>query len=1014
MSTRITERSLYPLVIEVLQETAERFGIEVSGVSEVSIGDRYPDIILNLDNYAILLQIKIDSSTKLIEDITKTYPIARKIGADLIAILLPTSVREIGLEAIRGVGRGLAIKRALVLTPWLSKDIMDATLEQLALELLTAFARYAKTRLPVVDFLTIARLSREVITELSSIVRAHSKLSAYRDMAQAIVGRFDFYRALLSDFVEEEEVMGTYVADIVAYIIVIELLFAHIASIKSYGASVLPLVENPLDPPRELIHELRTNIEGSGLIDMYARVLEALSHVLRTLEALDERDPRIRRTLARYIYAIRVLRPEHVEEELLGRIYQEGLPPETRKNLGAFFTHPRAAQLLAGLAVEGADEKVLDPACGSGTLLAAAYEAKMRYALRAGMDRHEAHRRFLNEDVVGIDIMQFAKELTSVNLIMQDIGVGNVRPRVFFGDGVRKMLSAIPVRPGDDPPSLEFVRAAVEAYERLALPREGFDVVIMNPPFTRRERIPEAVRSELKKSLGDVVRGKTGYWAYFFAAADNVVKPGGRIAAVTPEEFFAGRSAESLRRFLFSPSEKNYRYTVMYVVKSAADVAFSERTSYRDYLVVMKKIPLHEEPGPLIYVVLKKRKDELTHEDLEALIHRIKEAREGGVGREDELAYIAKIQRPDLVLEKHISNLKPLVGFLYPRAQELFIELLDILADKPSLGDLADIVVYNPGQHVADRRRFRGVEDYARRLFLVRYGARGKKAFRIVDERAHEVLVVPSKSKMRNSIDKAYLAPSLRSPAGVKLMDISACHEYAIIDERALSKRAWEQAGFVERGKLLEAVKDVRAAHDDKACRILIARRLRLTSPNIYWLAFYSDKPMLFTTSPFLGVRPKRMSGQGDALKALALSLNSSLTLLQLLGFFVETEGAFVTLHGELVWSHIRVPDIRGEDVREVLAGAFDRASERIAKHGVPSLFERLKHEDELQRAVDEAVIEAAGLEGCLSVDELQEAVYRELEMLRRVFESTRKPARPRVMRKPRATRTLERFFSSD
>jgi type I restriction-modification system DNA methylase subunit len=87
---------------------------------------------------------------------------------------------------------------------------------------------------------------------------------------------------------------------------------------------------------------------------------------------------RVGYTLTRYLYAIQALKPEHVREELFGRIYQEGLPPETRKNLGTFFINPIAARLLAYLAIERYYEKVLDPACGSGTLLVSAYEAKMK------------------------------------------------------------------------------------------------------------------------------------------------------------------------------------------------------------------------------------------------------------------------------------------------------------------------------------------------------------------------------------------------------------------------------------------------------------------------------------------------------------------------------------------------------------------------------------------------------------------------------------------------------------
>ena len=104
-------------------------------------------------------------------------------------------------------------------------------------------------------------------------------------------------------------------------------------------------------------------------------------------------------------------------------------------------------------------------------------------------------------------------------------------------------------------------------------------MVIMNPPFTRwEERIPESEREKLVKLLGNVVSGgRIGYWEFFFVAADNVIKPGGRLAAVTPEEFFSGRTARSVREYLISKRG----YALRYVVRSAVETAFSEGAHYR-------------------------------------------------------------------------------------------------------------------------------------------------------------------------------------------------------------------------------------------------------------------------------------------------------------------------------------------------------------------------------------------------------------------------------------------------
>jgi len=129
-----------------------------------------------------------------------------------------------------------------------------------------------------------------------------------------------------------------------------------------------------------------------------------------------------------------------------------------------------------------------------------------------------------------------------------------------------------------------------------------FDVVIMNPPFTRRERIP-AKTEELAKLVPEV-KGKTGYWAYFVVAADKVLKEDGTLALVIPEEFFAGGAAKSVREYLF---HRGYR--VKYVVKSTAELAFSESALYRDYLIVLKRAK--DSSTPLTLILLNKKLDEI-------------------------------------------------------------------------------------------------------------------------------------------------------------------------------------------------------------------------------------------------------------------------------------------------------------------------------------------------------------------------------------------------------------------
>jgi hypothetical protein len=57
-----------------------------------------------------------------------------------------------------------------------------------------------------------------------------------------------------------------------------------------------------------------------------------------------------------------------VRGDLLGTIFHDLIPFETRKSVAAFYTNVLAAELLAWLAIDRPDAKVADFAVGSGGL----------------------------------------------------------------------------------------------------------------------------------------------------------------------------------------------------------------------------------------------------------------------------------------------------------------------------------------------------------------------------------------------------------------------------------------------------------------------------------------------------------------------------------------------------------------------------------------------------------------------------------------------------------------------
>ena len=1005
----ITERSLYPVILDLAKHISNKVGIKVTGVSEVKVGDRYPDIILQLDSYKLLVQVKIDTLEKMLSDLIKTYPTALKYGAGLLLLLFSPEVKEIRPAELEKVAPLLRVKRAIMLAPWISKHVEETALENILKVVIEDLKNYKESLKPSVDYLTIAHVAREAVEELADILRMHIiKTKKLLDQAQAIIGRFDFYKALLSEAIKKEEVINTYIADIIAYLTILYLLFIHIISIRKYNYTILPQIKNPLQPPQNLLDNIINNIIGSALIKDYSFIAEPSIYILDLLKNVEKA---VSFTLTQYIYAIQALRPEHVKEELFGRIYQESIPPETRKNLGAFFTNPVAARILAYLAIERWDEKVLDPACGSGTLLASAYEAKMEKALSRGINKQKAHELFLKEHITGIDIMQFATKLTSINLTLQNIEVP-IEPKILWGDGIEKMRVALENAENDDPSQQVtlydyIIKRDRERYEKHMLSKEEFDVVIMNPPFTRRERIPEPERERLDKMLGNIVKGKVGYWAYFFVASDNVIKIGGKLASVTPEEFFAGSSAESVRRFLLlgKSDEKsgalNRVYVPEYIVKSTKQVAFSEGALYRDYLVVFRKISSQNEDQYTIVVLLKRKLDELKGRE-EEIVNMIKSfANDNEMILKSKDFDAVKLMNIREIIKGKIKNLKPLVAFHNIESYKLYEKIISELSGFPTLKELEmkkllQIRNYNPGQF---RARGKHVESYATRLFIRRYGSRGNVIFDLEKIEKDMLLLRASKGNITVHVSLLDVVPSLRSVAGVKYIDLTNKEEYALINPDVIGSEIFKNLGLVDYSKLKEAAKDIREAYDRYAGNILLARRFQITSPQVYFTAIYSSNKMI---APATINILRSESFDNRIMKALTLYLNSTLTLFQLLSLFVETRGAWIRFDND-IWADIYVPDLEAltnnfRTLEEVLK-TFDNIVR--ASSTLQPLYKRISSGCEIQKEIDKAAIKMLGLTwGDELLNMLYETIKSELDALQHILEESQKERKSKKAKK--------------
>ncbi len=328
--------------------------------------------------------------------------------------------------------------------------------------------------------------------------------------------------------------------------------------------------------------------------------------------------------------------------DLAGRMFQTLIAD--RKFLATFYTLPSSACLLAELAVsrlnlDWSDRdailalKVADFACGTGALLSAVQRAVYRRHRRTGRDDAELHRGIMERVLLGTDILPSATHLTASMLSSTHPGVhygksliealpygtdevlsnrrGLPLDEVYLG--ALDLLSKDLVQPmlGADWLDMGGLRMkGVEGLDELDLPvtDESFDLVIMNPPFTRptnhesttvpvpsfagfdTSKVEQRAMSTRLKAVSGSCRfghGNAGLASNFMDIAHAKLKPGGILALVLPFSFVSGGSWADARQTLADLYEDVQILSI--AATGSQDRAFSADTGMAECLVLAKK-----------------------------------------------------------------------------------------------------------------------------------------------------------------------------------------------------------------------------------------------------------------------------------------------------------------------------------------------------------------------------------------------------------------------------------------
>jgi hypothetical protein len=301
--------------------------------------------------------------------------------------------------------------------------------------------------------------------------------------------------------------------------------------------------------------------------------------------------------------------------EILGQVYEQFLgqiitlspthhaavedKPEVRKAGGVFYTPEYIVREIVdrtlSLFLDGHTPRtagrlrIVDPACGSGSFLIAAYQCLLDWRrdwyVEDGPEKHRRQiyqtqggkwrlmpaerKRILLDNIYGVDVDGQAVEVAKLSLLLKlleeqdDVTMRQyelVHERVLpdLGNNVKCGNSLIGPDFYADPEVTEAARLQANCFDwasefRAVFSSGGFDVIIGNPPYIRIQTLTQEVPGQIRyfrENYRTAQQGNYDIYALFVEKALALLSRRGRAGFILPHKFFTAHYGEPLRELL--------------------------------------------------------------------------------------------------------------------------------------------------------------------------------------------------------------------------------------------------------------------------------------------------------------------------------------------------------------------------------------------------------------------------------------------------------------------------------